>query len=116
MKINDFKLYEQYFAQHPEAEEAPESIVNPEPAKPAEETPTVTVADLMKELEFLKTAVSNIQNVKPEEPTPNPEIEELRSSIRDLTSEMQTANQRSVEMPKQDTADDIIKKFIMGGN
>lgn len=110
MKIGDYNKFKEYFEANPEAQEAPDEILKDE--KPAENQ--VTIEDLMKSLNELREAIT-----KKSEPEPTPdnqsEIEELKASVKDLTAEMQKANQANTDMPKEETADDILTKFITGG-
>lgn len=115
MKLGDFNIFKSYFEKNPEATEAPDSILEEEKK---EDTKQVTIDNLMEELKILKSVIENnrpLEAPKQDEQTKS-EIEELRTSIKELTTEMQQANQKDSELPKEQTADDILKSFFTGGN
>lgn len=110
MKIADFNIFKNFFEKNPEAVEAPDSLL--EETKPIENQ--ITLEDLMKSLNELRDAI-NTQKSTPA-PDTQSEIEELKASVKDLTAEMQIANQANSDLPKEETADDILRSFFTGGN
>ena len=111
MKIGDYNKFKEYFEANPEAQEAPDEILKDE--KPAENQ--VTIEDLMKSLNELREAITAQKSTPAPENDNQSEIEALKASVKDLTAEMQKANQANTDMPKEETADDILSKFITGG-
>ena len=115
MKLGDFNIFKSYFEKNPEATEAPDSMLEEEKK---EESKLVTINDLLDEIQILKQTIVNNKSleVPKQDETTKSEIEELRTSIKELTTEMQQANAANADMPKEETSDDILKSFFTGGN
>ena len=114
MKLGDYNKFKEFFEANPDAQEAPDNLL--EEPKEAPKPESVTVADLMKEIASIKEALAANQksNPEPDEATKS-EIAELKAPVKDLTTEMQKANQANSDLPKEKTADDILKEFLTGG-
>ena len=113
MKVADFEKFKSYFEANPEATEAPDTLLEEKESEAPK--PEVTL-DLIKELTELKTAIAGLQELKSKQETDSKsEIEELKSSVKDLTAEMQKSNRANSELPKEQTADDILREFFTGG-
>ena len=112
MKLGDYNKFKEFFEANPDAQEAPDTLLE-EPKKEAPKPEGITVADLMKEIASIKEAlaVNQKSNPEPDDATKS-EIAELKASVKDLTAEMQKANQANTELPKEQTADDILKSFF----
>lgn len=111
MKLFEFLKAKEYIEKNPEAKEIPDDVLVEKKEEPAQDKTTITVEELMNELQAIKTLIAN----KPvEENKTNDDLETLKASVKDLTAEMQKANQLNTDMPKEETADDILSNFMKG--
>ena len=112
MKVGDFNKFKQYFEENPEAQEAPDTLI--EDTTPVVTTPEnpnqVTIEDLFEQVKQLKATLDNNKN-----DTSAKEIEELKAEVKNMKEESQRQAQSEATIPQEPTADDVIRKFITGG-
>lgn len=110
MKVGDFNKFKQYFEENPEAQEAPDTLLEEE--KPMEGQ--MTIEDLHKEIAALANSLETLSKLGKRQ-EPNKDIEELKQEVADLKAEKQAQAQKDSELPPEQTADDILKSFLTGG-
>lgn len=116
MKLFEFLKAKEYVEKNPDAQDIPDEVMQ-EPEKEPESN-KVTIDNLLKEFQILKSVIENNKKweVPKQDEQTKSEIDELRNSIKELTTEMQQANQKTSDLPKEETSDDILKSFFTGGN
>lgn len=110
MKVTDFNKYKQYFEENPEAQEAPDTLLEEE--QPMEGQ--ITIEDIHKEIAALSSSIEMLSKLGKRQ-EPNNDIESLKQEVADLKAEKQAQAQKDSELPKEQTADDILKSFLTGG-
>lgn len=119
MKVSDYKIYEQYFKDNPESQEAPDDILENNAPK---EEPELTLKDVIEHLSLLEEQVKSMQT-KPEpsedktksENDANEKLDALTEEVKKIKEEAQKKAIDDSELPTEQTADDVIRNFIMGG-
>lgn len=121
MKVSDYKIYEEYFKNNPESQEAPDDILEKNaPKEEPKDEPELTLKDVINELSLLKDQIKTIQT-KPEpseDKTKSENAEKLDALTEEVKKIKEEAQKKAIddsELPKEQTADDVIRNFIMGG-
>lgn len=116
MKISDYKI-DAFLKANPDAESIPINEIK-------EEEPEITIADIMKKLTDLEAKINApapVDEPPKEEPKEEPKddksdvIAALAEEVKALKEGAQRKAIEDSELPKEQTADDILKSFI-GGN
>lgn len=121
MKISDYKL-SAYLEQNPNAESIPLSEVQEDEA-PMENQ--ITIEEAMAKINGLEETIKGLSDVieslqktdDKKENTSDDMLQALAEEVKTLKESAQHEAQAGAVMtPEQDTADDVIRKFIRGGN
>lgn len=119
MKISDYKISE-FLKNNPDAESIPVNEIKEDEA-PMENQ--VTIEEAMKQIsgldEKINSLVAAIDALKSEDKKDDTSIDMLKAlseEVKSLKEDTQHAAQAEADMPQEQSADDIIRKFIIGGN
>lgn len=118
MKISDYNKIKAFFEQNPDATEAPDSVL--EDDKPIEGQ--ITLDEVLKQInevsskvEKLSELTEKLNSLDTKKEPDTSAIDELKAEVKALKEDTQHAAQAEADMPQEQTADDIIRKFIEGG-
>ena len=112
MKISDYKI-DAFLKANPDAESIPINEIK-------EDEPEITIADIMKKLTDLEAKINApapVDEPPKEEPKDDKSdvLAALAEEVKALKEGAQAKAIADSELPKEQTADDILKSFI-GGN
>ena len=119
MKISDYKLSE-YLKANPEAENIPVSEVKEDEATMENQ---ITIEDAMKQISSLDEKINNLvaaidklhETEDKKDDTSAEMLKALSEEVKSVKEDTQHAAQAEADMPREQTADDIIRNFITGG-
>ena len=118
MKISDYNKIKAYFEANPDSQEAPDSVL--EDTQPMDGQ--ITLDEVLKQINEVSSKVEKISqlteklnSVDTKKEPDTSAIDELKAEVKALREDTQHAAQAESVMPQEQTADDIIRKFIEGG-
>ena len=120
MKISDYKISE-FLKNNPDAESIPVNEIKEEEA-PMENQ--ITLEDAMKQISSLDEKINKLTETidklnetsdDKKDETSAEMLKSLTEEVKSLKEETQLKAQAEAVMPQEQTADDIIRKFIEGG-
>lgn len=118
MKISDYKLSE-YLKNNPDIESIPINEVKEDEA-PVEtqnslEDAMEQISSLDEKISKLSEVIDKLYQVEDKDDTSNDMLKALSEEVKELKEGTQLKAQAEAVMPQEQTADDIIRKFITGG-
>ncbi|MBQ1571818.1 MAG: hypothetical protein IIZ78_11880 [Clostridiales bacterium] len=116
MKVSDYNKFKEFFEANPDATEAPDSVI--EDNKPIEGQ--ITLDEVLKQINEVNSKVEKLAELTDklnslDNKDDTSAIDELKAEVKSLKEDTQHAAQAEADMPQEQTADDIIRKFIEGG-